>query len=374
MSFIRVKEIPPRSGNFYDYEVESYRDKGKVRQRVIQYIGRSGKVSNPVLIGHRAAMPASTDSLMPNTEPKLRVVCKFCGSQHTRKYGLYKGVQNYYCNDCNTKFTGTDALVGGRVSPIHIVNALNEFYDGMSFHDIENSIENRTDADISHTAVMKWVTKYTKEAIRQTKDLKPKVGDVWIADETYIRVDKQTGKGAENPYSKSRSAKWVVFWDIIDSKTRFLLASHATTTRSIKDAQTLMEKAAKRAGKIPRIVYTDKLKSYLEGIELAFGADTEHRAGSPFDIGQANNFIERFHGTIKERTKVMRALRNKNTLKTFMDGWLVYYNFLRPHMSLNGRRPAEVAGLTYDSHNWADIVGIEKQPIVNILKPQLVTE
>jgi hypothetical protein len=48
MSFIRQKQIPPRTGNFYDYEVESYRDKGQVKQRVIRYIGKSGTVSNPV--------------------------------------------------------------------------------------------------------------------------------------------------------------------------------------------------------------------------------------------------------------------------------------------------------------------------------------
>lgn len=191
MSFIRAKQIPPRTGNWYDYEVESYRDKGQVKQRIIRYIGRSGTVSHPVLSGHRVNASISTDSPIPNTQPKLKVVCKFCGSQHTRKYGLYKGIQNYYCGDCFTKFTGTDALAHGRVSPTHIVNALNEYYDGMSFHEIENSIENRTDSDISHTAIMKWVKKYTKEAIRQTKDLKPKVGDTWIADETYMRIDKR---------------------------------------------------------------------------------------------------------------------------------------------------------------------------------------
>ena len=235
MTFIRAKQIPPRTGNWYDYEVESYRDNGRVRQRIIRYIGRSGRVSNPTLLGHRGSIPTSTDSPMPSVQP-MKVVCKFCGGQHTRKYGLYKGVQNYYCDDCNTKFTGTDALAHGRVSPTHIVNALNEFYDGMSFHEIENSIENRTDSDISHTAVMKWVKKYTKEAIRQTKDLKPKVGDTWIADETYIRIDKlrPNDPNIENPYSKSRKAKWVVFWDIIDADTRFLLASHLTTTRALR--------------------------------------------------------------------------------------------------------------------------------------------
>jgi hypothetical protein len=70
----------------------------------------------------------------------------------------------------------------------------------------------------------------------------------------------------------------------------------------------------------------------------------------------------------------MRALKNRDTLKRFMDGWLVHYNFFRPHMSLENKTPAEVAGLKYDSHNWADIVGIKKEPIVKILEPEPVEE
>jgi hypothetical protein len=41
MAFIRAKEIPPGSGNWYDYEVMNYREGDKVRQKVIRYIGRS---------------------------------------------------------------------------------------------------------------------------------------------------------------------------------------------------------------------------------------------------------------------------------------------------------------------------------------------
>ena len=45
-----------------------------------------------------------------------------------------------------------------------------------------------------------------------------------------------------------------------------------------------MEKATERADKTPKIVMTDKLAAYLDGIELAYGADAEHRQGSPFDV------------------------------------------------------------------------------------------
>jgi hypothetical protein len=38
-------------------------------------------------------------------------------------------------------------------------------------------------------------------------------------------------------------------------------------------------------------------------------------------------------------------------------------------MSLKGKTPAEVAGIKTDVKNWADVVGYEKKPIVQALKP-----
>lgn len=43
MSFIRAKEIPPGSGNWYDYEVKTVHEGGKVRQKVIRYLGKSSR-------------------------------------------------------------------------------------------------------------------------------------------------------------------------------------------------------------------------------------------------------------------------------------------------------------------------------------------
>jgi transposase-like protein len=231
----------------------------------------------------------------------------------------------------------------------------------MSFHEIEHNIDKQTDGVISHTAVIKWVNKYTNEALRQTKDLHPKVGDTWIADETYIKTDVKTS-----------DPKGVIFWDVIDADTRFLLASRITSTRGTQDAKQLMELAAKRAGKTPRVVVTDKLAAYIDGIELAYGSDAKHRQGSPFSIEHSTALIERFHNTLKDRTKVMRDLRDKNTLKRFTDGWLVHYNFFRPNMALRDKAPAEVAGLNYGSHSWGDVVGCGKVPIARILNPEIV--
>lgn len=128
MSFVRAKEIPPRSGNWYDYEVATVHHDGKVSQRVIQYLGKSG-TTHKSLIGDRVdviRLHSVSKPIMSNNYRQSipKVVCKFCCGQHTKKFGLYKGVtQYYYCDDCHTKFTGTDALSHGRVSPSYIVNA-----------------------------------------------------------------------------------------------------------------------------------------------------------------------------------------------------------------------------------------------------------
>jgi putative transposase len=135
-----------------------------------------------------------------------------------------------------------------------------------------------------------------------------------------------------------------------------LLASHLTPNRYTKDAQTLMEKAERRAGKMPKVVVTDRLRSYLDAIERTFRADARHHQSGPFALTQSTRSIERLHGTIKDRTKIMRGLANKESAKLVMDGWAIHYNFFRPHQAHKGKTPAEVAGASAPFKSWADVV------------------
>jgi len=167
------------------------------------------------------------------------------------------------------------------------------------------------------------------------------VGDTWVADETVLKLDK----GIQ-----------IWFWDIEDSKIRFLLASHMSVTRGIQDAKQLMMKAYQTAKKHPRAIITDKLAAYLDGIELVFGADAKHVQSKGFTVEPNTNLIERFHGTLKARTKVMRGMHNRETARLIMDGWLVHYNFFRPHESLADRTPASVAKASFPYYSWKDVV------------------
>jgi len=220
-----------------------------------------------------------------------------------------------------------------------VSDVLNMYYEGMSLNEIRRNLIQQNNSYISDVTALNWVRRFSKPVIMEANKYKPDVGSIWVADECMIDLD----------------GKNVWFWDIIDTKTRFLIASHMSYTRTTKDAQTLMKQAYDRTGKIPRVIYTDKLRAYLDSIELTFGADTQHRQGSPFDVENNTNMIERFHSTIKSRTKVMRGLHTIESARLFMDGWLVHYNFFRPHMSLKDRTPASVAGIKFPYRNWKDV-------------------
>jgi transposase-like protein len=249
--------------------------------------------------------------------------------------------------------------------------ALHSYYTGSSIKTIQDRLVQQFGNKPSTATIFEWINKYTDEAIKAIKDYHPQVGDTWIADETFVRVDKSKAN-VENPYSKSRKAKWVIFWDIIDADTRYLLATHLTTTRGTQDAKALMEKAARCAGKVPKVVVSDSLKAYLDGVELAFGSDTTHKQGKPFQVENNTNLIERFHGTLKSRTKVMRALKNKDTLEKFSNGWLVHYNYLREHMSLE-KPPAREAKVDYPFDNWVDIIRIAHPQVKVLVTPAKVS-
>ena len=270
------------------------------------------------------------------------VKCKFCGSLNVVRNGVRSGnIQYYLCRDCKRTFAGNNALEGMKYPPEQITTAIILFYDGLSIDKIRRRLDDLYHAYPSDSTVYEWILRYTKIAVDKTKDSHIKVGNYWIADETVLKLDQNING-------------W--FWDVIDDETRFLLASHMSLTRTTQDAQKLMEKALERSGKMPKIVFTDGLRAYLDGIELTFGSNTQHVLGNPFDMQYNTNKIERFHSTLKSRTGIMRGMHNKQTAMLIMDGWLVNYNYFRPHESLGDKTPAFAAKSDYPYKGWKDVV------------------
>jgi transposase-like protein len=266
--------------------------------------------------------------------------CKYCGSRNLWLYGKYKGSQRFYCRDCKRKFAGNFALPKMRSPVSNVGDALQSYFSGMSLNEVRQNIEQQHNYSPSVSTIYRWLDRFIKEAEYKVRDIHPNVGNTWVADETVIKINGR---------------KYWLF-DCIDADTRFLLASHLSPNRGTREARALMDKATERANKTPQVVVTDKLAAYLDGVELAFGADAKHRQGSPFDIETNTNLIERFQGSLKDRTKVLRGLKKPDTARKFIEGWLIHYNYFRPHISLRGKTPAQKAGIKLSTNDWLDVV------------------
>lgn len=287
-----------------------------------------------------------------NQKNEVIPACKHCGSGNVVKFGKYKDVQRYWCKDCQRKFKDDGTLFHGQVKKEYVTIALNEYYAGMSVKDISEHLYRNYGYRPSKSVVYDWIDKFTDKAIKHFKEFQPKVGDKWTCDETVIDLDNQK----------------IWHWNIIDNKTRFILATRMSLVRTTKDAEILMRMAKKKAGKSPKTIVTDKLRAYLDGIETVFGADTEHIQSSPFGANEeSTSIIERFHSVIKERTKVMKAFRDVDNAIQFLNGFIVYYNYLRPHEALNGKTPAEKASIDYQVKSWADLATLPVSKEVEIL-------
>jgi putative transposase len=270
------------------------------------------------------------------------LTCKYCGSPNVIKFGTFNGVQRYWCKDCKRKFVA-DKLPKMKTDVNVISAALSCYFGGMPLDAIQRHLEQQFHHYYTEMGIYNWIMRFSQEAVDITKHFQPVVGNTWIADETVLSV----------------GGKKVWFFDVIDAKTRYLLSSRLTETRTTKDAALVLNEAKRRAGKSPKWILTDKMGAYVNATDLVFGSNTKHIQSSPFTDVHSTNIIERFHGTLKDRTKVIRGFKNMDTARLLTQAWLVHYNFFKEHESLGNVPPAVKMGAT-PIKDWAEVVSQTK--------------
>jgi len=72
--------------------------------------------------------------------------------------------------------------------------------------------------------------------------------------------------------------------------------------------------------------------------------------------------MERLNGEIRDREKVMRSLKNPDT--PILTGYQLFHNYIRPHMGLEGKTPAELCGIQVEGENkWLTLIQNASKPI-----------
>lgn len=271
--------------------------------------------------------------------------CANCGSSQIQKWGWkYRKdgsrVQRFKCVACshrwNAKTLGFEKM---RANPHAITVALDLYFKGVSLRKIVDHLAQFERVNVSHVAILKWIQKYVELMRDYVDTLKPELSKVFHADETKVNV----------------RGSWVWLWHLMDGDTRFLLANHVSQGRTVADAREAFQKAKAVAKSQPRILLTDGLSSYKGAADREFPLAV-HVSGVGLQGRLNNNRMERYHGTFKERNKVMRAVKKPDS--PILDGQRIYYNHIRPHTALGGKTPGEAAGLGLDlnGNKWQSLI------------------
>jgi transposase-like protein len=287
-------------------------------------------------------------------EPKPKVFaedakpCDRCGSIRTMKYGRYGDRQIFYCKDCKHKFK-QPLLVKERFTPETITLCLDLYFSGLSLRKIARNLSDYFGVTIYYSTIYRWIEKYVPVISEYVNSLAPKLSETWHADELFVRMKGSTQGG--------KFEGMAFLWNVMDRDTRFLLASRVSESRDIAASMKAFQDAIKNAhGQTPEKIHSDSLPSYGVGVKLAFegnGSMPKHVKNCGVrKVHANNNRIERMNGTLRERVKVQRGWKSYET--PVAEGQRIAYNFVKPHMALDGKTPAEEAGL--EIKGWRELL------------------
>ena len=286
-----------------------------------------------------------------STTTTVEIKCPACASDRIVKIGFQRGVQRYRCKDCRKDFRANGKATGQRMESELVGSAIQDYYDGKSYKKICEALEKEYDIpEPSKATVYEWVRDFTAEAVDEMKDHKATTGGDWVADELVIDV------GGQKAY----------VWNVMDSQTRYILATHLSPRRDAAAARALFRKAMKAADKPPRTVTTDKWRAYIKPIKEIL-PDARHMQSEGMRADINNNLSERLQGTIRERLKTMRGLDRIKSGQRYLDGWVIHYNLFRKHHSLRNQTPGSRAKMEVSFKEWTDVVKADA------VEPQLVS-
>ena len=172
----------------------------------------------------------------------------------------------------------------------------------------------------------------------------PQVSDTWATDELFLKV-----KG---------NMKYL--YAMMDEQTRFWIAQEVAETKYTADVRPLFQLAKQIAGKTPRTLVSDGAANFHEAYNKEFRTmkletRTEHIRHIRLAGDYNNNKMERMNGEIRDRERFMRTLEKSDT--SILSGMQIFHNYIRPHQALNGKTPAELAGIEIRGDNkWLTLI------------------
>ena len=226
-------------------------------------------------------------------------------------------------------------------NPKAITTAMQLYFSGESLRNTMRALE-LVGTKVSHQTVYNWITKYTELMQTYLNRITPQVSDVWRTDEIFLKV----------------RGNLTYLFSMMDDETRYWISSMVADHKGVSDVRPMYQDAKEVTGKRPSVLISDGAPNFHTEFNKEFYSnkkDSRHISHILFKGDKNNNKMERMNGETRDREKVMRGIKNKDT--PILKGYQLYHNYIRPHEALKGKTPSEAAGIIVEGNDkWMTLI------------------
>jgi transposase-like protein len=172
----------------------------------------------------------------------------------------------------------------------------------LSYRDVEELLAERG-FDMSYETVRRWVLKFGPAIARRLRGRRPRPSDRWHLDEMVVRI----------------AGKRMYLWRAVDNEGEILdmLVQRRRDTRS---ALRLMRKLLKKQGFVPKLLVTDKLRSYASAARH-LRLTCRHEQGL-----RKNTRAENSHQPVRRRERKLQRFKSARSAQRFLSMHGAVYN------------------------------------------------
>src|SRR2546421_1559739 len=164
----------------------------------------------------------------------------------------------------------------------------------LSYRDVEDLLAERG-LDISYETVRSWVLKFGRIIARRLRRRRPRPSNRWQLDEMVVRI------AGERMY----------LWRAVDHEGE-VLDMLVQRRRDSRAALRLMRKLVRKQGFAPKLLVTDKLRSYASAFRR-LGLTCRHEQGL-----RMNNRAENSHQMVRRRERKLQRFKSARSAQCFL--------------------------------------------------------
>jgi putative transposase len=172
----------------------------------------------------------------------------------------------------------------------------------LSYRDVEELLAERG-LDISYETVRRWVLKFAPIVARRLRRRRPQPSKRWHLDEMVVRI----------------AGKRMYLWRAVDDEGE-VLDMLVQRRRDSRAAMRLMRKLLKKQGFAPKLLVTDKLRSYASAFRRL-------KLTCPHEQGlRKNNRAENSHQVVRRRERKLQRFKSARSAQVFLSMHAVVHN------------------------------------------------